>query len=151
MTKDNRFDPYRLQRFIDAQKPVWSQVRSELAAGEKRSHWMWFIFPQVRGLGSSFMAQRFAISGLKEARAYLEHPLLGARLRECTGLVNAVQGRSMEEIFGYPDDLKFRSSMTLFAEAVTSSGGQEVSFAEALTRYFDGQPDEATLAQLRRV
>ncbi len=142
-------DPYKLERFIAAQKPVWAQVRSELAAGEKRSHWMWFIFPQVRGLGSSFMAQRFAISGLKEARAYLEHPLLGSRLRECTELVNAVEGRSAEEIFPQPDNLKFRSSMTLFAEAVSTSGWQDDRFTTALARYFAGAPDEATLAQLR--
>ena len=141
-------DPYKLERFIAAQKPVWPQVKSELAAGEKRTHWMWFVFPQIRGLGSSFMAQRFAISGLKEARAYLEHPLLGSRLRECTTLVNNVQDRPVGEIFGYPDDLKFHSSMTLFAEAAKSAGlGGEV-FSEALERYFQGRSDEATLAQL---
>lgn len=147
--KDKRIDPYKLQRFIDAQKPVWAQVRSELAAGEKRTHWMWFIFPQVRGLGCSFMAQRFSISGLKEARGYLEHPLLGARLRECTALVDAVQGQSVEGIFGSPDDLKFRSSMTLFAEAAASAGLGEQIFSAALARFFEGIPDDATLAQLR--
>ena len=143
--KDYREDPYQLQRFIEAQAPVWAAVREELAAGEKRSHWMWFIFPQIRGLGSSFMAQRFAISGLKEARAYLAHPLLGSRLRTCAGLVNAVEGRSIHEIFGSPDDLKFHSSVTLFAEAAATQGttGNEV-FAEALAKYFGGVPDAAT-------
>ena len=146
--KLNRIDPFQLQRFLDAQKPVWAQVRAELAAGEKRSHWMWFVFPQIRGLGSSFMAQRFAISGLKEARAYLEHPLLGSRLRECVRLVNAVEGRSVEQIFGHPDNLKFRSSITLFDEAAKSNGLEEALFAMALTRFFGGVPDEATLSQL---
>ena len=147
--KDYREDPYQLQRFIDAQSPMWAAVREELAAGEKRSHWMWFIFPQIRGLGSSFMAQRFAISGLKEARAYLAHPLLGSRLRTCTGLVNAVEGRTVSEIFGPPDDLKFQSSLTLFAEAATTSGttGNEV-FGEALERFFAGVPDAATMKLL---
>src|SRR5271155_3045033 len=111
--------PFNLHRFLDAQADVFEQARSELAAGKKRSHWMWFIFPQIRGLGSSPTAQHFAISGLGEAVAYLNHPILGARLRECTELVNAVQGRSVSEIFGYPGDLKFHSSVTLFAQAVT--------------------------------
>lgn len=148
--QDKRSDPYHLQRFVEAQSPVWSQVRSELEAGQKRSHWMWFIFPQIRGLGSSFMAQRFAISGLVEARAYLAHPLLGSRLRTCTNLVLAVQGHSANEIFGYPDDLKFHSSMTLFAEAAasTGSGGDEM-FSQANARYFEGTPDPGTLAQLK--
>ena len=147
--RDFREDPYQLQRFIDAQNPVWAAVREELAAGEKRSHWMWFIFPQIRGLGSSFMAQRFAISGLKEARAYLSHPLLGSRLRTCTGLVNAAQGRTLHKIFGTPDDLKFHSSITLFAEAATTQGtaGNEV-FSEALAKYFGGVPDAATMELL---
>ncbi len=137
-------DPYKLERFIEAQKPVWTQVRQELAAGEKRSHWMWFVFPQIRGLGSSFMAQRFAISGLKEARAYLAHPLLGKRLRECTSLVNGLQGRGISEVFGTPDDLKFCSSMTLFDAAARSAGEEGGEFAEALARYFGGVPDEVT-------
>lgn len=137
-------DPYKLERFIEAQKPVWTQVRQELAAGEKRSHWMWFIFPQIRGLGSSFMAQRFAISGIKEARAYLAHPLLGKRLRECASLVNGLQGRGISEVFGAPDDLKFCSSMTLFDIAARSAGEAEGEFAEVLARYFGGVPDEVT-------
>lgn len=147
--RNYREDPYQLQRFIDAQSPVWPVVREELAAGEKRSHWMWFIFPQLRGLGSSFMAQRFAISGLKEARAYLAHPLLGTRLRTCTGLVNAVEGRTLSEIFGPPDNVKFHSSITLFAEAAITQGttGNE-AFAEALDKFFDGVPDAATMKLL---
>ncbi len=148
--RSKQLDPYQLQRFIDAQAPVWQQARGELAAGEKRSHWMWFVFPQIRGLGSSFMAQRFAISGLDEAAAYLRHPLLGARLRECTSLVNAVEERSIGEIFGYPDDLKFHSSMTLFAQAVGKAGLQEEEpYMQALQRYFNGVLDPATLTQLQ--
>ena len=108
-----RFD---LKRFVDAQSPVFDQVCSELRAGQKRSHWMWYIFPQISGLGSSEMAQTFAISSLGEAAAYLGHPVLGPRLQLCTELVNAVEGRSVEQIFGYPDHLKFHSSMTLFCE-----------------------------------
>src|SRR5690606_25094935 len=100
-----REDPHDLQRFLDAQAPVYEQVLRELRAGRKSSHWMWFIFPQVAGLGFSSMSRRYAISGRDEARAYAEHPVLGARLRECTELVNAVQGRSLREIFGSPDDM----------------------------------------------
>src|ERR1700686_118252 len=107
-------DRYNLQRFVDAQQPVFEQVVDELRAGEKQGHWMWFIFPQLRGLGSSQMAAKFGISSGQEAEAYLKHPVLGPRLRKCTGLVNLLKGRSIKEIFGYPDDLKFRSSMTLF-------------------------------------
>jgi uncharacterized protein (DUF1810 family) len=137
-------DPYRLQRFVDAQASCFAQVRSELAAGKKRTHWMWFIFPQLEGLGSSPMAQRFAISGIEEAQAYLAHPVLGDRLRDCTALVNAVSGRSVEDIFGYPDDLKFHSSVTLFA----SADPENKAFAEALTKYFNGAPDKATIDRL---
>src|SRR5215467_5629624 len=110
-----KVDRYNLKRFVAAQDPVFEQVRGELRAGRKRSHWMWFIFPQIRGLGQSSTALHFGISSLQEARAYLRHPLLGSRLRECTALVNALQDRSIEEVFGYPDHLKFRSCMTLFA------------------------------------
>ena len=138
-------DPYHLQRFVDAQDSCYAQVHSELAAGNKRSHWMWFVFPQIQGLGSSAMAQRFAISGIEEAKAYLDHPLLGARLRECTGLVNGLTGRAIDDIFGYPDDLKFHSSVTLFARA---ADGPSV-FAEALSKYFNAVPDQATLDRLR--
>ena len=140
-------DPYHLQRFIEAQDSCFAQVRSELAAGKKRSHWMWFVFPQITGLGSSPMAQLYAISGLDEAKAYLTHPVLGDRLRDCTALVNAVEGRAIGEIFDYPDDLKFRSSVTLFAWAASDQPGNQV-FSEALAKYFDGVPDQATLDQL---
>lgn len=135
---------YHLQRFVDAQASTYEQARSELAAGQKRSHWMWFIFPQIRGLGSSSMAQRFAISGAAEASAYLAHPVLGARLRACTDLVNAVEGRSIEQIFGYPDDLKFHSSMTLFAQVSEDNA----VFTFALGRYFSGKVDRSTLERL---
>lgn len=138
-------DPFHLQRFLDAQQDTFAQARAELAAGQKRSHWMWFIFPQIAGLGSSSMAQRYAITDLAEARAYLQHPVLGPRLRECTALVNEAN-RSVSSIFGYPDDLKFHSSVTLFAEAA-----QEVpnEFASALAQHFNGKPDQGTMARLR--
>jgi uncharacterized protein (DUF1810 family) len=134
-------DPYNLQRFVVAQDPLLRQVCAELADGRKRSHWMWFIFPQLRGLGSSLTAQRYALGSLDEARAYLAHPLLGARLRHCTELVNRLEGRSAEEIFGSPDVLKFRSSMTLFVRA--ASGPRE-PFAPALAKYFAGEEDSLT-------
>jgi uncharacterized protein (DUF1810 family) len=137
-------DPYRLQRFLDAQASVYDTVCSELRSGKKRSHWMWFIFPQIAGLGHSAAAHVYAISSLDEATAYLAHPVLGARLRECSQLVAAIEGRSIDEIFGYPDDLKFRSSMTLFAQATTDNA----IFAACLQKYFDGHPDPATLALL---
>lgn len=123
---------FDLQRFVAAHAPVYAQVRAELRNGHKTTHWMWFIFPQVAGLGRSPMAVRFAIGSTAEARAYLAHPLLGARLRECTDLVLGVEGRTAHEIFGSPDDLKFRSSMTLFA--VVAIG--ETIFAAALRKYF---------------
>jgi uncharacterized protein (DUF1810 family) len=137
-------DPHSLQRFIDAQHPIYGQVRDELAAGQKESHWMWFIFPQIKGLGSSPTAQKFAISGIEEADAYLHHPLLGFRLRECTQLVNAAIGRTIEDIFGYPDHLKFHSSMTLFAHIQPN----EEVFAAALKKYFNGEADNKTLKLL---
>jgi len=137
-------DPYNLQRFVDAQRPVYEQVRSELREGRKSSHWMWFVFPQIEGLGSSALARRFAISCLNEAEAYLKHPLLGPRLRECTQLVNFVEGATIDRILGYPDDLKFRSSMTLFAKATSDNR----VFNEALSKYFGGEPDQATLERL---
>ena len=124
-------DPYDLERFVAAQDPVYDQVCAELRAGRKRTHWMWFVFPQRRGLGHSPMAQKYAIGSQEEAGAYLEHPVLGARLRECTELVNRVEGRSLEQIFGYPDDLKFRSSMTLFASATA----ENQVFKDALMKY----------------
>ncbi|MFL9915130.1 DUF1810 domain-containing protein [Paraburkholderia fungorum] len=137
-------DPYDFQRFVDAQEPVYAQVCEELRGGRKRSHWMWFVFPQIQGLGTSAMAQRFAISTLAEAEAYLRHPILGQRLREATRLVNLVKDRSIEEIFGYPDDLKFKSSLTLFARATSDN---EI-FMEALRKYFGGEVDSRTLQQL---
>ena len=137
-------DPFNLQRFVDAQSGVIDQVCSELRAGRKRSHWMWYIFPQITGLGSSTTAQKFAISSLAEAAAYLDHPVLGPRLRTCTELVNAIEGRSIEEIFGYPDHLKFHSSITLFARAAP----HEPIFEAALQKYFGGRLDQLTLKRL---
>jgi uncharacterized protein (DUF1810 family) len=134
-------DSYNLERFVVAQDPLLAQVCAELADGRKRSHWMWFIFPQLRGLGSSPTAQHYALASLDEARAYLAHPLLGVRLRRCTELVNRVEGRSAREIFGYPDELKFRSSMTLFARAAPGPGEP---FAQALVKYFTGEEDSLT-------
>jgi uncharacterized protein (DUF1810 family) len=137
-------DEFKLQRFVDAQAPVIDRVFDELRAGRKRSHWMWFVFPQIAGLGRSGTAQHYAIVSLAEARAYMAHPLLGSRLGECSALALAVTGRSVHEIFGAPDDLKFRSSMTLFARADPAA---EV-FRACLEKYFDGQPDAGTLSLL---
>jgi uncharacterized protein (DUF1810 family) len=137
-------DPYDLQRFIDAQDGVWAIAAQELRAGRKQTHWMWFIFPQIQGLGHSAMAERYAITSLAEARAYLAHPLLGARLEECTRLVNGVEERTIEEIFGYPDYLKFHSSMTLFVQAAPMSR----LFDRALTKFFRGQLDPGTTKRL---
>ena len=135
-------DAFRLERFVEAQEPVYEHVCAELREGRKRSHWMWFVFPQVRGLGHSPTAQHFAIRSRAEAEAFLRHPVLGVRLRECTALVNAVEGRGISDIFGYPDDLKFRSSITLFAEVAP----EEQVFRQALDKYFGGEPDERTMA-----
>ena len=137
-------DPYNLQRFVDAQEPVFDRVRAELRNGVKRSHWMWFIFPQIQGLGYSEFARKFAISSLDEAAAYLAHPVLGARLVECADLVNHVEGRSIGQIFGSPDDMKFQSSMTLFAHAAPDNP----VFDDALQKYFAGQHDPATVRKL---
>jgi uncharacterized protein (DUF1810 family) len=137
-------DAFQLQRFVEAQEPVFAEVLAELRAGRKTSHWMWFVFPQIEGLGHSSTARYYAIRSLDEAKAYLAHPVLGPRLRECTVLVNAVRSRTAGDIFGYPDDLKFRSSMTLFAHATPDN--QE--FLNALWRYFAGEFDQATLARL---
>ncbi len=138
-------DPYNLQRFLAAQDPVIERVHAELRHGRKTSHWMWFVFPQIAGLGHSPMAQRFAIGSLAEAQAYLSHPALGPRLRDCTQLVNALTGRSAHEIFGSPDDFKFRSSMTLFAHAAPD----ESVFTEAQRIYYDSEPDPLTVERLR--
>jgi len=133
-------DPFDLQRFVDAQTPVYPRVIAELRKGRKQSHWMWFIFPQLAGLGHSAMARRFAIASREEAAAYLAHGILGPRLRECTSLVNAVEGRTVTEILGSPDDVKFCSSMTLFS-AVSS----DEEFARAIEKYYAGKPDPRTL------
>jgi len=137
-------DPFDLTRFVVAQAPVYDTVVEELRGGRKRSHWMWFVFPQLRGLGGSPTAVHYGISSLQEARAYLEHELLGPRLHECTQLVNQVQGRSIAEIFGSPDDLKLCSSMTLFA--VASDDNQD--FVDLLAKYYRGLQDPLTLARL---
>jgi uncharacterized protein (DUF1810 family) len=133
-----------LQRFIDAQRPLYDRVLDELHTGQKRTHWMWFIFPQIEGLGHSAMAQKYAIASRGEAAAYLRHPLLGGRLEECTALVNAIREKSVREIFGQPDDMKFGSSMTLFAQVAK---GHSV-FHEAVEKYFGGRFDEATLTRI---
>ena len=138
-------DPYDLQRFIDAQNPVYEQVCAELRNGRKESHWMWFIFPQLRGLGHSQMAIKFGIASREEAEAYLQHPVLGPRLQECTRLVTTVEGRSIHEILGSPDDLKFRSSMSLFA----CVSPDNPIFTAALQKYFGGELDRLTLEGLR--
>jgi uncharacterized protein (DUF1810 family) len=137
-------DRYNLRRFVDAQASVFQEVTSELRAGRKMSHWMWFIFPQIQGLGRGPTAIEYAISGLDEARAYLAHPLLGARLKECTRMVLQVENRSAEQILGSPDDMKFQSSMTLFAQV---SPADDI-FLRALRKYFRGVPDRMTLDRL---
>ena len=137
---------FDLQRFVDAQTPLYEQVCAELHAGQKRSHWMWFVFPQLRALGRSTTAKHYGLASRAEAEAYLKHPILGARLTECTRLVNSIAGRSVEDIFGYPDHLKFHSSMTLFAQVNPA----EPVFDCALNKYFGGQPDSATLKLLRQ-
>jgi uncharacterized protein (DUF1810 family) len=142
-------DAYNLQRFTNAQESTFDMARAELAAGQKRSHWMWFIFPQIKGLGSSPTAQRFAISSLKEGAAYLEHSVLGRRLEDCTALVNAIENRSVHEIFGYPDDLKFHSSITLFAKVAEEFHFETLVLKEALAKHFGDRLDEGTLRQLR--
>ena len=146
-------DPYDLQRFVDAQneqsggagRTIFEQACQELRAGEKRSHWMWFVFPQIRGLGTSPFARKFAISSLAEAQAYLQHPVLGERLKDCTRLINELPGRTAGQILGGIDEMKFRSSLTLFAAATTDNR----LFLDALKKYFQGQPDQATLDRIQ--
>ena len=133
-------DPFDLERFLRAQEPVFRAVLDELARGRKQTHWMWFVFPQIAGLGFSAMSQRYAIGSRAEAKAYLVHPILGPRLVECTRLVLAVEGRTINAILGAPDDAKFRSSMTLFGTV-----SDEPIFGQAIARYFAGAPDGATL------
>jgi len=136
--------PFNLQRFVDAQKPVYERGRRELQAGRKESHWMWFVFPQIAGLGRSPTSVLYAISSLDEAKAYLAHPVLGPRLRECAKLAVDVEGRTAREIFGPVDEMKFRSSMTLFAQAAPD----EDVFQRCVDKYFAGSHDPATLARL---
>ena len=141
---ENPIDPHNLIRFTEAQEPVYSNVLSELKSGRKRTHWMWFIFPQIAGLGFSPTAQLYAIKSLDEARDYLKHPVLGKRLLECSELVLAVKDRSISDVFGYPDDLKLRSSMTLFSYVAE----EDSVFDAVLERYFDGKRDARTLELL---
>ena len=167
---DVKSDPWRLERFVAAQDRggTYQRAVTELRAGAKVSHWMWFIFPQVAGLGMSAMSREYAISSAEEARAYLAHPVLGPRLRECARIVAGTEGRTAEQVFGYVDAMKLRSSMTLFAAAATEDGGTEdvatqvaatggavpgepgaTVFREVLGKYFGGVQDEETLARLR--
>jgi uncharacterized protein (DUF1810 family) len=141
---DPNTDAHDLRRFLSAQAPVIDRVRAELRAGRKSSHWMWFVFPQIAGLGRSETARFYAIRSRAEAEAYVAHPVLGQRLVECTRLVNAVDGASAEQIFGSVDAVKFRSSMTLFAAVAP----EQIEFADALRKYFGGAADEATLERL---
>jgi len=142
----NADDPYDLNRFLRAQEGVYERALAELEGGQKRTHWMWYIFPQIDGLGSSPTAKRYALKSIEEARQYLNHPVLGKRLLECTEAVVALKGESLSEIFGYPDDLKFKSSMTLF-EKITGSGSL---FSSALERYCHGERDATTLRLLEK-
>jgi uncharacterized protein (DUF1810 family) len=139
-------DPHDLQRFIEAQRPVYAQVLAELAAGAKTSHWMWFVFPQLKGLGRSGTARHFGIASRAEAEAYWRHPVLGARLKECSALMLAATGKTAHQILGSPDDLKFRSSMTLFAQVAP----EHPVFGQALDRYFGGAADPATIELLEQ-
>ena len=137
-------DPFDLQRFVDAQDCVYDDVLAELRAGAKRSHWIWFVFPQLEALGSSSTAKRFGIASLAEAQAYLAHPVLGSRLRECARLVLAIDGRSVDDIFGWPDNLKVRSSMTLFAHATDDNA----DITAVLDKFYGGEQDPRTLELL---
>jgi uncharacterized protein (DUF1810 family) len=137
-------DPYALSRFLAAQEGSYQRALSELRAGRKQSHWSWYILPQMRGLGSSEMSVRYGIGSLAEAAAYLAHPVLGARLRECVSTMNGHENMSASQVLGEIDAWKFRSCLTLFAQVA----GAETVFAEALARYFAGKPDEATLGIL---
>lgn len=137
-------DPWNLERFVKAQNAIFEQVCAELRSGRKRTHWMWFIFPQIRGLGSSDIAQYYAIASKQETVAYLDHPVLGPRLRECTQLVLNIPDRTIDDIFGYPDNLKFHSSMTLFAHATVDNA----VFLEALQKYFSDAFDQPTLDRI---
>jgi uncharacterized protein (DUF1810 family) len=140
-----RDDPFDLNRFTMAQERIYSAVLSELKSGRKRTHWMWFIFPQIDGLGHSSTAKHYAIKSIEEARAYINHPVLGTRLMECAEAVLAVEGRSVSEIFGYPDDMKLKSSMTLFASVTKDPHSV---FLRVLDKYFQGKQDDRTLQLL---
>ena len=142
-------EPFNLERFVSAQADVFPQVLDELRAGRKRSHWIWFIFPQMKGLGRSSLAIHFGIGSLEEAVAYLRHPVLGPRLGQCTQLDTLVEGRTIREILGAPDDLKFRSSMTLFARAAEEAGVDATGFNDALAKYFGNEADPLTVETLR--
>lgn len=137
-------DPFHLERFVQAQRGTYEEACAELRAGRKTGHWIWFIFPQIAGLGMSSMSRRYAIGSLREAKAYLAHPLLGARLREISNIVLHIEGSTAAQIFGWPDDMKLRSSMTLFAAASDKSS----EFAAVIEKYFEGKPDERTLKLL---
>ena len=134
-------DPYNLRKFLDAQDPIYDQVVAELRSGIKRGHWMWYIFPQVAGLALSPMSERYSIESVEEAKAYLDHPVLGTRLIECVQLVTSIEGRSVQQIFGHPDWLKFRSCLTLFVETHVN----DRVFEKALDKYFEGVPDLLTI------
>jgi uncharacterized protein (DUF1810 family) len=140
----NEIDQFDLQRFVDAQDRVYDAVLGELRSGKKDSHWIWFVFPQLSGLGRSPTAVRYGISSLEEARAYLEHDVLGPRLRECARLVAGIDGRSADEIFGWPDNLKVASSMTLFVRATDD----DTEFRAVLDKFYDGEDDQATVERL---
>ena len=145
MVKSDRHDnTFNLNRFIEAQEEVYDRVLKELKNGEKRSHWMWYIFPQLDGLAQSTTSKYYAIKSREEALAYLNHPVLGSRLNECTKTVLDIEGKTVSEIFGYPDDLKLKSSMTLFSEVATDS-----VFVRVLDRYFQGEPDPKTIELLK--
>ncbi|MFI5508209.1 DUF1810 domain-containing protein [Mycobacterium sp. NPDC051804] len=139
-------DPFDLQRFVDAQDRAYDTALAELRGGRKRSHWIWFVFPQLQGLGRSSTAIRYGITSLAEAKAYLDHPMLGPRLRECAQVVAGIQGATADDIFGWPDNLKVRSSMTLFARATADNA----EFRAVLDRLYDGVEDELTVEQLAR-
>jgi uncharacterized protein (DUF1810 family) len=147
MTAQRATDPFNLERFLEAQAHIYASVIAELRVGEKQSHWMWFIFPQLSGLGRSSTAREFAISGPNEARAYLQHLILGPRLLECTEIVIRLRGRSLEQIFGSPDDMKFCSSMTLFATVAP----QQTMFGEAIRKYCNGKLDPLTILELAKL
>lgn len=142
-------DPFDLRRFVDAQGRAYDTALEELRSGRKRSHWIWFVFPQLQGLGRSPTAIRYSITSLDEARAYLDHPVLGPRLRECARVVAGIQGSTADDIFGWPDNLKVRSSMTLFARAAESAEAQ-ADFRVVLDRLYDGVEDEVTVELLAR-